>query len=47
MERIAQEDDMGTMTKDEIAQSKADRQAAQAKYGQMSAEKKAAVRKAA
>jgi hypothetical protein len=47
MERIAQEDDMGTMTKDETAQLKADRQAAQAKYAQMSAEEKAAVRKAA
>ena len=47
MERIAQEDDMGTMTKDESAQFKADRQAAQAKYGQMSTDEKAAVRKAA
>jgi hypothetical protein len=47
MERIAQEDDMGTMTKDESAQMKAERQAAQAKYGQMSAEEKAALRKAA
>jgi hypothetical protein len=47
MERVAQDDDMGTMTKDESAQLKADRQAAQAKYGQMSAEEKAAVRKAA
>ena len=47
MERVAQEDDMGTMTKDETAQLKSDRQAAQAKYAQMSAEEKAAVRKAA
>ena len=47
MERIAQEDDMGTMTKDETAQLKADRQAAQTKYAQMSAEEKAALRKAA
>src|ERR1700681_2060633 len=47
MERVAQDDDMGTMTKDETAQLKADRQAAQAKYGQMGAEEKAAVRKAA
>ena len=47
MERIAQEDDMSTMTKDETAQLKADRQAAQAKYAQMSADEKAAVRKAA
>src|SRR2546429_41895 len=35
------------MTPAETAQFKADRQAAQAKYGQMSAEEKAAVRKAA
>jgi hypothetical protein len=47
MERVAQEDDMGTMTKDESAQLKADRQAVQAKYAQMSAQEKAAVRKAA
>jgi hypothetical protein len=47
MERIAQEDDMGTMTKDETAQLKADRQAAQTKYAQMSAEEKATLRKAA
>lgn len=47
MERVAQEDDMVTMTKDETAQLKADRQAAQSKYAQMSAEEKAAVRKAA
>jgi hypothetical protein len=47
MERIAQEDDMGTMTKEETAQLKADRQAAQAKYAQMSAEEKATLRKAA
>jgi hypothetical protein len=47
MERIAQEDDMGTMTKDETAQLKADRQAAQAKYAQMSGEEKATLRKAA
>src|SRR5207302_2239513 len=47
MERMAQEDDMGTMTKDETAQLKADRQAAQAKYAQMSAEERAAMRKAA
>jgi hypothetical protein len=47
MERLAQEDDMGTMTKDESAQLKADRDAARAKYGQMSAEEQAAVRKAA
>ena len=38
---------MGTMTKDETAQLKADRQAAQAKYAQMSAEEKATLRKAA
>ncbi|HEY1436842.1 MAG TPA: hypothetical protein VGG82_04995 [Casimicrobiaceae bacterium] len=47
MERVAQEDDMGTMTNDESAQLKADRQAVQAKYAQMSAGEKAAVRKAA
>jgi len=47
MERLAQEDDMVTMTKDETAQLKGDREAARAKYAQMSAEEKAAVRKAA
>ena len=47
MERIAQEDDMTAMTKDETAQLKSDRAAAQAKYAQMSAEEKAALRKSA
>ena len=47
MERLAQDNDMTAMTKADTAQSKADREAAKAKYAQMSAEEKAAVRKAA
>lgn len=47
LERLAQDDDMTTMTKTETAQSKADREAVRAKYAQMSAEEKAAVRKTA
>jgi len=47
LERLAQDDDMTAMTKTETAQSKGDREAARAKYAQMSAEEKAAVRKSA
>ena len=47
LERLAQDDDMSAITKAETAQSKADREAARAKYAQMSAEQKAAVRKSA
>jgi esterase/lipase len=47
MERVAQEDDMIAMSKADSAQLKADRDAARAKFAQMSAEEKAAVRKAA
>jgi hypothetical protein len=47
MERMAQDDDMTALTRAETAQMKTDRAAAQAKYGQMSAEEKAALRKSA
>jgi hypothetical protein len=47
IERVGQNDDMTAMTKTETAQSKAERDAAQAKYAQMTAEEKAALRKSA
>jgi hypothetical protein len=47
LERVAQDDDMTAMSKADTAQSKADREAVRAKYAQMSADQKAAVRKAA
>jgi hypothetical protein len=47
LERLAQDDDMTAMSKTETTQSKADREAARARYAQMSAEERAAVRKAA
>lgn len=47
MERVAQNDDMTAMTKSETAQLKAEREAAQASYAKMTAEQKAAMRKAA
>jgi hypothetical protein len=47
MERLAQDDDMTAISRNETAQMKTDRAAAQAKYAQMSAEEKAAVRKSA
>jgi predicted Fe-S protein YdhL (DUF1289 family) len=47
LERVAQNDDMMAMTKTETDQLKAQREAAQAKWAQMTPEQKAAVRKAA
>ena len=47
MERVAQNDDMTTMSKAETAQLKAEREAAQASYAKMTSEQKAALRKAA
>ena len=45
MERMGQNDDMAAMTKSETAQSKAEREAAQAKYAKMTPAEKAAQRK--
>jgi hypothetical protein len=47
MERIAQNDDMMTMSKSETAQMKAEREAAQASYAKMTPGQKAALRKSA
>jgi hypothetical protein len=46
LDRIAQNDDMQTMTKSESAQMKAEREAAKAKWDAMTPEQKAAARKA-
>ena len=46
MERMGQNDDMAAMTKAETAQSKAERQAAEATYAKMTPAEKAAQRKA-
>lgn len=46
LDRIAQNDDMTTMTKSETAQLKAEREAAKAKWDAMTPEQKAAARKA-
>ena len=47
IERVGQNDDMTAMTKAETAQSNAERDAAQARYAQMTAEERAALRKSA
>ena len=47
MERIGQNDDMKAMTKSESTQMKSEREAAEAKWNQMTPEQKAAARKAA
>ena len=47
IERVGQNDDMTAMTKAETAQFKTERDAAQAKYANMTAEEKAAIRKSA
>ena len=47
IEKHAQNDDMAAMTKNETAQMKAEREAAQAKYATMTPEQKTALKKAA
>jgi predicted membrane protein len=47
IERVGQNDDMTAMTTAETAQLKAERDAAQAKYAEMTPEEKAAIRKSA